>query len=268
MKKVLKSKIFLVIITAIVVASVSIYATNAYNSIDIIYNTSDGASKSVNDALNELYESSKNEYYVNVLVAYYNPVSGAKCKVSEAVSTTGTKTGCMKWYIYKDNGKNYTMILDHNTTAGIAWNTNNINVAYEESNIKSEVDKLVSVSKWVDKPRLISAEEITQITGNTSWTNTSDWFYLDSNSQTWTAKSKGASKYAWLFDYTYECTGYGCNVADNSNYGYWVSTTYGTAGSGSNVWHINRLGYLKIFIVSTGGLGIRPVITIPKSRLS
>ena len=272
MKKVIKSRIFIFLMTAIIFTSIGAYAATTYNATDVLYTSSDGTSMNVNDALNELYENNK-EYYVNGLVAYYNPVSGIKCKVSEAVSTTGTKTGCMKWYIYKIDGKNYTMILDHNTTAGLAWNTSNKNVPYEESNIKSEVDKLVSESKWVDIPRLITAEEVAQITGYPNWNQ--NWYYFDSNSTTQTAKSQGASKYAWLFDYTNGCTSYGCNTADNTSYssknilGYWTSTPYGTAGSGSNVWIVNRHGYLYNEDASYDyNRGIRPVISISKSKLS
>ena len=167
--------------------------------------------------------STTTKVYENGTAIYYNPVTGTTCDSSEAVSTTGTKTGCMKWYTFNDSSESSTVnvILDHNTTAKIAWNQTEKNI-YESSNIKTEVDKLVSESKWVDTPRIISAEEVAQITGNTSWTNTGSWYYLDSNNQTQTAKSQGASKYAWLFDYTDGCTSYGCNVADSSNYGYWT----------------------------------------------
>ena len=273
MKKVIKSRIFLVIITTIVVASISVYAATTYKASEVLYTSSDGTSMTVNDALNELYNKSGSSGYCSSyedgLAVYYNPVTGTKCKASEAVSTTGTKTGCMKWYTFNDSSESTTvnMILDHNTTAGIAWSSDNKNVAYEESNIKPEVDKLVSESKWVDIPRLISAEEIAQITGNTSWTNTSSWYYLDSNSQTKTATSKGASKYAWLFDYTMECTGYGCNIADSSNSGYWTSTTVGTAGS--SVWAVAKIGRLINYGPSNKSyFCVRPVITISKSLLS
>ena len=274
MKKVIKSRIFLVIMTTIIVASISVYAAVTYNATDVVYNASDGTSMTVDDALNELYNKSGDKgYYYSYkdgTAIYYNPVSGKKCSSSESVSTTGTKTGCMKWYAFNDSSESSTvnMILDHNTTALLAWNTSNKNVEYESSNIKPEVDKLVSVSKWVDTPRLITAEEVAKITGYPNWTNSSIWFYLDSNSTTQTAKSKGASKYAWLFDYTKECTSNGCNVADSSNYGYWTSTTYGAASSGSNVWSMLRNGYLNDYEASLAHNGIRPVITIPKSKLS
>ena len=277
MKKVIKSRIFLVIITTIIVASISVYAATTYNATDVLYTASDGTSMTVNDALNELYNKSGGKgyyyYYENGTAIYYNPVTGTTCDSSKAVSTTGTKTGCMKWYTFNDSSESSTvnMILDHNTTAGLAWNTDGTygtNVAYESSKIKPEVDKLVSESGWVNTPRLITAEEVVQITGKTSWTNTSSFFYLDSNSATGTATSKGASNYAWLFDYTKGCTSYGCNVADSSHWGYWTSTLKGTAGSGSLVWDLNGYGRLGRHYASHTDIGVRPVITITKSKLS
>ena len=40
--------------------------------------------------------------YANGTVIYYDPETNTKCTSSEAVSTTGTKTGCMKWYTFND----------------------------------------------------------------------------------------------------------------------------------------------------------------------
>ena len=153
MKKIIKNKIILIVILCIISCGIGVYAATTYKASDVVYNASDGTSINVNDALNELYNKTKgNGYYFsykNGTAIYYNPVSGTKCNASEAVSTTGTKTGCMKWYAFNDDSESSTvnMILDHNTTAGIAWNSNNKNVAYIDSNLKSEVDKLVSESK-------------------------------------------------------------------------------------------------------------------------
>ena len=278
MKKVIKSRIFLVIITMIICISGTLYAATKYYASDVIYNSSDGSTMTVSDALNELYNKSGDKgyyyFYKDGTDIYYNPVSGKKCSSSEVVSTTGAKTGCMKWYTFNDSNESSTvnMILDHNTTTGLAWYSSNTDVAYESSNIKPEIDKLVSISGWVDTPRLIMASEIAQITGNTSWTNTGSWYYFDSNSQTQTAKSQGASKYAWLYDYSggyTSCTSYGCNTADSSTAGYWTSTPQGIAGSGKGVWSVVAYGLLDSYqAFRDTHHGIRPVITIPKSRLS
>ena len=47
----------------------------------------------------------------------------AAANVNENGSPTGIKSGCMKWYAFKEDDKTYTMLLDHNTTAAITWIT-------------------------------------------------------------------------------------------------------------------------------------------------
>jgi len=59
------------------------------------------------------------KYLVDVVEVYYNPTTGQKCSSSESVSTTGTTTGCLHWYLYSVKGNYANMLLDHNiTTAG------------------------------------------------------------------------------------------------------------------------------------------------------
>ena len=220
--------------------------------------------------------------YSNGTAIYYNPETNSKCDEGEAVSTTGTKTGCMKWYTFNDEGENTStvnMILDHNTTALKTWYSSNKNVAYEESNVKPEVDKLVSESGWKISPRLITADEVAKITGNTGFSGTtsksSSWFCLDTNQSDNTnncSKSKGTSKYAWLFDYTDNCTSYGCNIADSSTDGYWTSSPM--AGSDRVMWFVGYSGSLSdsnsYHCVGCGysNNGVRPVITISKDILN
>ena len=201
--------------------------------------------------------------YSNGTTIYYNPETNTKCNESEAVSTTGTKTGCMKWYTFNDEGENAStvnMILDHNTTAKVSsWSASKTQITTDTKNWDSSLNA-----------RLITANEVAKITGNTNWTSTtattSDWFYLDSNNQTQTEKTQGASKYAWLFDYTDNCTSYGCNIADSSTYGYWTSNA--VAGSSSRAWRVDGSGNLYCNSVSFTNYGIRPVITISKDIIS
>ena len=97
-------------------------------------------------------------------IVYLDPTNLSNvCNAENSVSTTETKTGCMKWYIFNDDGNNYTMILDHNTTARVAWNDNGSNVPYEESNLYSVVQDLKTTSGWIVEPKLITAEEINTI---------------------------------------------------------------------------------------------------------
>ena len=203
----------------------------------------------------------------NGTAVYYNPVSGEKCKSSEANSTTETKSGCMKWYVFNDKEGNATVnvILDHNTTARVAWNSAGNNSEMKDVKIKLEED----TKDWKNTARLITANEVAKITGNTDWDASKtrqDWFYLDSNNQTKTANASNKSKYAWLFDYTGGCTKNGCNTPDSSTWGYWTSTSY--KDNSIYAWHVGRGGFLNFSNVTDAVYGVRPVITISKSNIS
>ena len=236
--------------------------------------------------------------YANGTAIYFNPVTGSTCASGDAVSTTGTKTGCMKWYTFNDGGSTTStinLILDHNTTSTVAWNSSGSNVsgpaevmmklAYDTSSWTGVPTRTDSYS--VDngpsayiidynlyKARLIKPSEIALITGNSGFVESTladfDWFYLDSNNQTQTATNIGTSNYNWLFDYTKGCTSYGCNVNDASSYGYWTATSAATyfGDSTTAAWCIKSAGALSSDLINdTVSYGIRPVITIPKSVL-
>ena len=204
--------------------------------------------------------------FKNGTAVYYNPVSREKCNdYTEANSTTGKNSGCMKWYVFNDKEGNATVnvILDHNTTANVAWNSTGNN-----SEMKEVADALKKDTKdWKNTARLITANEVAKITGNTGFDATQlgqVWFYLDSNNQTQTTNASNKSKYAWLFDYTKECTNYGCNKQDSSTEGYWTSTR--KIGE-TTIWHVNRVGFLSAHVMTLNCYGVRPVITISKSNI-
>ncbi len=202
----------------------------------------------------------------------------AESNLNENGTPTEVKTGCMKWYIYSEDESNYTMILDHNTTARIKWNDDNKNVVYESSNLYAVVEDLKTTSGWVIDPRIITAEEINTITGKTGWTSTGSWYCFDSktnDTSKWCAKAKDSSSYKWLFNNLYDCENYGCSVKDDNNYegtgtaasgqtyGYWTSTI--RENSTTYVWRVSRNGHVMGNNVNEELRGIRPVITISKS---
>jgi prepilin-type N-terminal cleavage/methylation domain-containing protein len=198
----------------------------------------------------------------NGTAVYYNPETGKKCESSESKSTTGTKSGCMKWYVFNDKEGNATVnvILDHNTTARVAWNSTGNNSEMKEVKKALEND----TGTWKNTARLITANEIAKITEKTGFDaskKNQDWFCLDTNqpdTTSYCAKAQGKSKYAWLFDYTYECTNYGCNTSDLSTWGYWTSTSS---------WHVSRFGHLSNTNANYADSGVRPVITISKANI-
>ena len=225
-----------------------------------------GQSKKISDTCEVLYQ-----VYENGTAIYFNPETGKVCNQNDAISTTGTKTGCMKWYTFNDEGskaETVNMILDHNTTAGVAYNSTGSNSEMKE--VKTALESDTSTWDKSLKARLITANEVAKITGNTSFdekTSTYDkYFYLDSNNTTQVANSTNKSKYAWLYDYTYGCKGYGCNIEDSSTWAYWTSTP--VAGGTDRAWRVFSFGSLDYYEVNDTRYGLRPVITISKSIIS
>ena len=218
--------------------------------------------------------------YANGTVVYYNPETNTKCTSAEAVSTTGTKTGCMKWYAFNYDGSDkVNLLLDHDTTAEVAWvskadyiEAGGTKAEYGSygNNSKGPITALKQLksdtSTWNKSinPRLIEASEIATITGYPNWNN--KWYYFHTNSTTEYKGAAGTNKYAWLFDNTGSCTTYGCNVADPSTYGYWTGTAY--SGNSSNAWGVSSFGLLNDDTVNYAVIyGVRPVITVSRSIL-
>ncbi len=198
---------------------------------------------------------------------YYNPVSNElNCKdYVETNSQNENKTGCMKWYVIESNDETMNLLLDHNTTYKVAWNSSGSNSGGTVN------EKLASdVSSWSNEAkntaRLITADEVWSITsstnGQSNWSSASSTssFYFEGSELSGT----GTSKYAWLFDYTYNCTSYGCNKAASGTGGYWTSSPY-ASNSYSGAWNVYFGGGLDHDHVSDAiTFGLRPVITITK----
>ena len=232
-------------------------------------------------------------------VIYYNPETNEKC--SNATSTTGTKTGCMKWYVIKDSDQ-YTstvdVILDHNTTAIVQYNSNGTNAEMNEVATALVNDTQTWDSSVKETARLITADEVAKITQadiHLSWHSSKlsgtpnlstiiSSFYLDGSRgsdplwETQVANASNKSIYAWLYDYMHQtATAFGSNYEDNNTYlydgtnriplyGYWTSTP--VTGTSGGVWRVGNYGDLNNY--NTADLyagGVRPVITIQKTNL-
>lgn len=270
------------------------------------------------DIKSEINKVNAYTYYEDGTAIYYNPVTGKMCgDYKEENSVTGVTEGCLKWYTFNDDKNKATinMILDHNTSGNVAWASLEDYVAAggteEEYGENGNNDKgpltankrlKEDTEKWENTARLISADEIAKITGaneTLDWDSSKQystppakgtsisWFYLDgaygtdTTWQTQVATSQGKSKYAWLFDNTYNCKPSGCNNEDNEKYSYGtedslnVNNIYG-------YWTSNKLSdfsYLIWDISASGGFGIngtnenhlvgvRPVITLSKKDMS
>ena len=209
---------------------------------------------------------------------YLDPTNLTKtCTASGSTSTTGTKTGCMKWYMFKDNNDGTVdLLLDHNTSSNIAWNSDNTNTEMKEIATQFATD----TTGWKVDARLITANEIANITGNTTWTSLKSTgnFYFETNTSS--APSKYTKAYSWLFDYTKGCTNYGCEIDDaDGGLGYWTNTPM--AGNTRSLWGVGSVkntsgtglvvyfggSYLGDQVAAYKNYGLRPVITVSKTTL-
>ena len=247
-----------------------------------------------------------NKIYENGDVVYFDVKTGKTCdNYKEENSNTGyngiggteNQNGCLKFYIFNDFGSDkVNLILDHNTTATIAWNSSgsNVNGPSEEflnklnedtkdwigtevptNYIMDQTGQASGTKYTIDystyKARIITAQGIAQITNNTSWDETTsmDWYYLDTNTK---EKSTTGFKYGWLYDRTNtECKEeYGClNNADSSmnGYGYWTVSSH--VGYTNSAWLMSSFGNVSgSGTDSSDYFGIRPVIEVLKSKLN
>ena len=208
-----------------------------------------------------------NNKYANGTAIYFNPNSNSVCSKAEATSNTSKSNGCMKWYTFNDDGSStVNLLLDHNTTATVAWASTGTN-ANGPVEVKKQLEN--DIASWngavKSTARLIEASEIAKITGYPNWNN--NRYYFHTNSNTEYKGAAGTNRYAWLFDNTYNCTTYGCNVADPSTYAYWTNTAQ--SGSSDRTLRVDCSGSLYgINVESAYWYGVRPVITVLKSVIS
>lgn len=250
----------------------------------------------------EEYKASYDETtldYLNSKTGY----NGFNNKTSETDTTLTDKleiqNSCLKFYAFNDDGgDSINLLLDHNTTAELAWRSSNSNISGPgEVLVQLQID----TSKWkgtlgplnyslnqgegyanyeIDysgyNARLITAGEIAQITGNIDFnefnSDLNEWYYLDSKTSisSTTCKNGDTSgcKYGWLYDKSYiGCVSYGClNNCEVDIWGYWTSTS--VSESTSEAWYVRFSGNLYHNYVGVSDvLGVRPVITVLREKI-
>ncbi len=224
-----------------------------------------------------------NKVYTNGTAIYYNPETNQTCSKEEAENNlnengvpTGIKSGCMKWYAYNDNEQHATvnMILDHNTTPLVAWSSEG-NTEMKEVLEALEYD----TSTWINglNPRLITADEVAQISGNTLNWASEYMFYFGSNNG---EDNSLNGNYAWLYNNLWLSIKYHGVAEDNNlyiydsnlspkhTYGYWTATP--DTRKSYTAWYVHRDGYLDCCgsRVEEYYYGVRPVITVSKTVLN
>ena len=139
----------------------------------------------------EVLKSKLVKTYANGEVVYFNVDNGTKCTSSEAVSTTGTKSGCMKFYAFNDNGGDtVNLILDHNTTTTVAWITKEDYINAGGEDLSSD-EGACQYGNLCSKNEYGSLTLLTQLKNDTkSWvgTKTPSNYTMDQTGQTSNAK--------------------------------------------------------------------------------
>ena len=252
--------------------------------------------------------------YKNGEVVYFDVTTGNICTSSdytEANSNTGynginpsdEQTSCLKFYAFNDDDENkVNLILDHNTTALVAWNSsgNNkkgpaevltqlksdtsswkgtitpSNYTMDQSTQGSGANYTINYKDEDYKARLITAQEVATITDYSGWNEkvsaNSIWYYFDSKTtkRSDTCKSGDTSgcSYGWLYDRTHtSCTTYGClNNSDQTTNGYWTSSS--RAANYYLAWYIDNKGLIYTDTIPRSGYyGVRPVIEVLRTKL-
>ena len=226
---------------------------------------------------------------------YYNPVTNTTCNSSDASSALGTSTGCMKWYAYSETYGKVNLLLDHNISDYQSWESNSETVnSTAPDNLLDVIntktagwsDKLArrdsysatwtynnnERSLFIDysglKARLISAEEVAYVIENDSWTRESSKSFFGSGTdtvyfnQTEDQKLK-QQRNSWLFENTDDCANEGCDHEQTGVLAYWTSTP--KTNTTNEVWCICNGGCLDTSASNANSIGLRPVISVPKS---
>ena len=246
---------------------IGIIAIIAVGGLLLIANTLLGFNNNNNNSM----FSGKKQAFEDGAVVYYNPETGKKCNdYKRKNSINENKKGCLKWYVFLcDGSDNVNLLLDHNTTAMTMY----LKKGWNRLVVEDDLNELKSL--WNKDVRLITVEEIKQITNNSFEITNSNHTFATTN-----RIGKGQSKYAWLFDNLYECEEFGCNEEDNKRYPAervgmkeWMVTSYWTGslaneGNPDYRYVVHRFGGIAVEKWAGNGTGTRPVVTISKSLIN
>ena len=266
----IKNYLLVFILGGIIFSGISVYATFKAQADEIEYENG----VSVKDKIDDLYSKASGKK-----ICLY--VSGTKGSIgSKYLCDPGDGTKRNFFVLAVDNNK-VKLIMEHNITEGsgtskMTWmNAMKYFRTGAGASTKSAWTNVVDVD-------LPMAQDIANAVGNTGWNmedkNYDGWFYFDKNGssygQTQVANTSNLSNFRWLYNYTVNCSAYGCDSATSLGsteaYGYWtrdiVAQQKDTIG---RAWHVNGSGRLYTGAVSDGTyIGVRPVITISANQLS
>ena len=126
---------------------------------------------------------------------------------------------------------------------------------------------------------MINAQEIAQITGadkkedlmfNESTSDYNNYFFFETLTQEESDVCTENCEYGWLYDRTRnDCTTNGClNNSFEETYGYWTGTHALSYDNTMSAWFVDEYGALNSNGIGLGFCGVRPVITVSKSKIN
>ncbi len=225
------------------------------------------------------------ETYAGIL--YLDPTDlSATCNATAAaanVNNNGTptniKTGCMKWFVFGNdgNGNPTTAILDHNTTAIALFDFDDGNNAHKtRTSNRNEADwQLIEDTKnWdsVLEASLPTGQEIADAAAISNWKDDSIYTYsLMSSANHWwlytnlndVEKNSGRSNDNNTYTYY---TNENSETSSNIIKGYWTSTIFN--GTANGIWYVCNTGDLRQMPTHYPFNGVRPVISLSSLNLS
>ena len=271
MKKIMKNPIFMFIL-GLLVSGVTVYAAS-YAADQISYK-----STTVKLALDDLY--------TKIPKKFCELKSGDSLQIGskyECDPGDGTKRN---FYVLAVDTNKVKLIMEHNITEGSNTTTMTWMNAMKYFDTGAGASTKTSWKNVIDVD-LPMAQDIANAVGNTSWkvedNNYDGWFCLGlkdhsscsagNYSYTTDAGKEAVVPYQWLFNYTRNCSSFGCDpetsLGTAEAAAYWTRDIVAQQKDSTGyAWHValrGNLGYDAFSVANVSG--IRPVITVLKSNL-
>lgn len=261
-----------IFIGILITGSIGVAIAISYNASDIIYTPSDNTwnVSNVDSAINDLNNRTKESYekVCTFQESEYGNTENHLSVGSKYLCDPGDDTE-RYFYVLSVRDKEVDLIMEQNIAPGtmdwysaMEYFTNNQNGV----SIKNSWTNVLNI----DLPK---AQDIANAVNNSTWkaARNSAWWCLETKKQ-----DSGSSPYCynnttntlWLWDYTRDCSSWNCKHSLDSTwaYGYW---TRDAIVNTADAWNVYRYGNLGSSSASdSGNSGVRPVVTIYKSRIS
>ena len=285
MKKILKNRIFLVIMTLIIGISGTLFAATTYKASDMVYNASDGSSETITEALNDLYELKKSTDCPSgykCITRKSTPEVGDYIKMtptSTSFTTDTSKTGYSSTQTINPSELDMWRVIKINNDGTMEIVSENVSSKYiyfeGQTGYKNYVGYLnVLANQYQNSKYTIKARHM-GYNGQTEYlTDTADTVDSSSTTAPWdgstgssTVESKGGGDTLYTTDTNLVKNALGTLIAGNQNASqaeyYWLASRY-YKGSLNATWGyfdyagraINNSGelYDELYIYSYNGI--------------